>query len=760
MGKLVWAAIGFAAAVFAAEYLLPLPGLPYFAAALAVLSPAALLLKGRSRRNALLLTLSAAFGLLAWWGQYELHVAPCETLTGQEITVSARVTEYPTRGSGYDRVKVRITDGAPGELAYLYRYGDSLPPLRPGDEITATVRVGSAMERRGERRHTHTAADVHLIGYIQGDVETAGRWRCAWLYFPQEIAEGVKTLCAAVFPPDTAAFMTALLTGDKALLYEDAALYSAMRCAGVLHVVAVSGMHLFVLTAFLELILGRSRRTSLFCLPILAVFVLMAGCGASVVRAALMQTALIAAPLFDREYDGPSGIAAALLAILLANPMAIGSVALQLSFACVAGFVLFMPSLMRWMRRRLPMRSRAIRFVSDSLACTFCASVFSVPAAAHYFGAIPLMAWLANLLTLPVVEVCFAGGYIICAVGALSPPLGGVLGGILGWCVRWCVLVYDRIAAIPFGCLYTASPAAVAWLICVYVLGGAWWLLRRKGKRLSVVLYAELCVIGLCVVLLTGGDVLGAGQSLVTVLDVGQGECVLLTDDSAAVVVDCGGSARRNAGDIAADRLLSMGITQVDMLVLTHLHADHTNGVETLLARLPVRYIAIPEDVDDADGMLDPVLQAAKNEGTAVLHIVRECTVLAGDMHLTLLLPQAGTDENERGIVAVAELPELTTLIMGDAGQSAETALLERGLVPDTDVLVVGHHGAKTASGLLFLRAARAETAVISVGKDNAYGHPAAEVLDRLEYAAMTVRRTDEDGTVTVTGKTMGEIDG
>lgn len=749
MGELVWAAIGFAAAAFAAEYFLPTSGLPYIAAALAVLSLAGLFLhKGSGRRAVMILALSAAAGAFLWWGRYELFVEPCEELCGQDLTVTARVTDYPDAGDGYIGIPVRILDGAPCVRGYLYSYEDGQDSLTPGDIVTVRVRVLSAMENSaGERRHTQTAYGRSFLGRTLGAAEPAGRWRHAWLYFPQRLAQSVKELCEKQFPADTEPFVRALLTGDKGELYEDAELYAAMRASGILHIVAVSGMHIVILISFLQLLLGRGKRASLICIPVMLVFVLMTGCRASVVRAAVMQTVFLLAPLFEREYDGPASLSAALLGILIADPMAIGGVGLQLSFACALGFIALLPALQGWCAEHLPMRNRLVRAAVESLLCTACATVFSLPVAAHYFGAIPLLSWLANLLTLYVVELCFAGCYIVCAIGALFAPLGAALAWVLAWCVRYCVYVYGVIASLPFACLYTVNGGAVVWLAGTYAVFIAWGMLRRRNIRVWLLIPAELCAVGALTVLLTGGLSLIGGTEL-TVLDVGQGECVLLLDETAAVVVDCGGSGRVNAGVRAADMLLSRGKARVDMLVLTHLHRDHTNGVEALMARLPVSYLILPADHDDEDDMLDELLAAAERRGTTVVFLSEETTAQAGSIELTLLLPGAGSSENERGIVALARLADRTALVMGDAGTGAETALLQRGLVPDVDVLVVGHHGARGASGTLFLRTAQAETAAISVGAGNSYGHPAEETIERLEAAGSELLRTDEDGTI------------
>lgn len=750
MRRLAWTALGFTAGVGLCEYVLPAGGLPYIAAALAVLCPLVRRWR-RCGRQAALCQLAAAAGLLLWWGQYTLCVEPVQAIVGDTVTVTARVTDYVERHDDYERVPVRVLDGAPGRSALLYLYEGGLPELEPGDLIEAQIRLSDPVTRQGERSHLYTSQGVFLLGYIQkGTLKVTGRAALAGLrYLPRRLCHEMQTLCGRFFGADTAPFVKGLLTGDTAELEEDTENYTAMRMAGVLHIVAVSGMHMFVLVGFVQMLLGRSRRTSLVCLPVIWLFALMAGGKSSVVRAAVMQTLYLLAPILRREEDELTCLGAALLVLLGKNPMAIGGVGLQLSFACMAGYVFMLPVLREWMGRRLPAGRKIARWAAGNLAGTVCANAFSVPLAAFYFGQIPLWSLAANLLTLQVVEFVFAGALGTCVLGAVWPAAGRTLGGLLDWPARLCMWVYRSIASLPVASLAMNTVRAAVWLAGVYVLFGAWYWLRRK-KRRTVPTDVPVClsVLGLCLVLLAGRWSVGRDEALLTALDVGQGECVVLAGYEGTAVVDCGGSGLKNAGDIAADYLQSIGRTRLDVLILTHLHADHAGGVETLLYRMPVGRLVIPAGSDDGDGLLARIRTAAQARGVPVTFLEQESCLRAGELVLELLLPRGG-DVNERGIVAAAELTGHRALIMGDAGMQAELELLRVGDLTPADVLVAGHHGSKSASGALMLLAVRPETAVVSVGY-NSYGQPSDEALGRLQASGAAVRRTDLEGDVTV----------
>jgi len=617
---LAWAALSYAAAVFLAEYLLPVEGLPFIAAALAVCSAFCFLLRGVNRSGRCW-RLGAAVGLLWFWGHWQLTAEPAATLAGREMTVNARVIDYAQEGDGYESVTVRLLpDAAVHAKAQLFLDDGALPALRPGDILTVTVKLSSARTIGGEETNYYISKGITLVGYDSGQAAVTGRARFSWLYFPRTLCRDVKALCDKVFPKDVAPLLKALMTGDKQDLKAQQQTYSDMRACGVLHAVAVSGMHMFYIVAFLQLMLGKSRRTSLLCFPIILVFVLMTGCTASVVRAAVMQTFLLMAPMAGRENDSATSLSAALALLLVINPDSVGDWGLQLSFACEAGLVTLLPPINAWNEKHLPMKIGPVRFIVQSLACTISAVALAMPLTAYYFGTISLLSWLANLLTLFVLEVSFCAGYVLCVLGMLFPAAAAVPAWAAAWLVRYCVAVYHFIAKIPYACLYTTDSLAGWWMILAYVLFLGAYLLRRRTGGFRPLLPASLCVISLCVLIQTESARYRTDEGALTVLNVGQGESVAMLSDNATVMVDCGGkSTAENAGDVAADYLLSCGRSRVELLVLTHLHEDHANGVTELMSRMDVERIAMPADLDDSDGLEEEILEAAQTYGTQVL---------------------------------------------------------------------------------------------------------------------------------------------
>ena len=223
------------------------------------------------------------------------------------------------------------------------------------------------------------------------------------------------------------------------------------------------------------------------------------------------------------------------------------------------------------------------------------------------------------------------------------------------------------------------------------------------------------------------------------------------------MLIDCGGKGTwDNAGDTAAEYLLSRGRRSIDALALTHLHADHANGVERLLTRISVGTLYLPEDTDDSDGLLGGILACAERQRTEVVYVGGEdLTPAYGGLELTLYAPLDAGDENERGVIVLAAMGEFEALIMGDVNSAVERRLVESRELPDVELLVVGHHGSKYSTSFELLEAIDADWAAISVGW-NSYGHPAYEALRRLGIFDIEVFRTDENGNITVRANTYG----
>ena len=751
MRVLAITALAYSAAVFASNYILPSAWLPALALGCALAGGAILLPRRRWLRGFALLAFGLALGFGCFWLRAVRTTVPAARLEGQTRLIRAEIADWPELNERYSRAVVRLRgEGLPPLNALLYDNGESLRTAKPGDRLELEASLRPADRLYGERYLGYNARDIYLIASARGEIRVTGE-SGGLRYWPQHLNRRILSLVRELFPTDTAAFIEALLLGDKTELYRDEALYQALSRAGLMHVVAVSGMHIAFLVGMLRTILGKNRPCSLLCIALVWAFVLVTGASPSAVRAAIMQSLLLAASLFRRENDPLTSLSAALAALLLGNPHAAASVSLQLSFASIAGILCFSERLEEAIYERLPaLRGYLLgRTAVGAAVNSLSVMPFAVPLMCLHFGSVPLLAPLTNLLALWAVTLCFCGSCLLCVLGALWLPLGRLLAWVLAWLVRYVFLTARCVSAIPFAAVYLETRAAWLWLLFCYALFIAFRFVKR-GRLVRLGVPALLSVLSLAA-LLTAARLAYAGETeTIAALDVGQGQCLAVLSGDQTLLIDCGGlGSAESAGETAGRYLLSRGRRRVDALILTHLDTDHANGLGTLTALCPVKTLLLPETGGAENGMRDAVTAAAARGGTE-LRFLREDSLLAlGGIRAQLYAPAGEGDANDRSLAAVVSLGDYDMLVTGDMSRTKERALLAQHPLEGIELYIVGHHGSRYASSYELLESIGADTAVISCGY-NTYGHPAPETLERLAACGYTVYRTDENGTVEI----------
>lgn len=751
----------YTAAVLAAVYggldrlLLPLGG------ACLLVALAALFLRKRSRRRgtvALLCALGMAGGF--WWtaGYQALFISPARALDGQTIRLTAQVLQWPQETSqGWSVLVQTETQSGPKVDTLLYVDGQGAD-LRPGDRI-GTVAHMTLADRTfsGESITYYTAKGVFLRGEAYGTLTVERPDRPPLKVLPALWSRALENSIRAAFPEEAGAEVLAIVTGNRTSLGET--FTSSLQRAGLSHTAAVSGMHLAFLSGFLTTVLGKHRRrTSLIVMPLTLLFMLTAGCTPSVVRATIMILLLLAGPLVGRERDDLTALGTALLVLLIQNPLAVAHVGLQLSFAAVAGIFLVSEPIQNWLREKLRL-SYAKRwslkwfcngvpsYFISTLSATLGALVFTVPLTAIHFSSVSLISPLSNLLTLWAVAAVFCGGIAVGLTGLIFPNLAGIMATAVTpftQYVRWITALLSRVtfAAVTMESFY--YKCWVCLLSALVLLA----LLSRKKRDLP--LLGGLGVLTLAAAIAFTVLEFGYGSIRVTALDVGQGQSILLRQGSFLTLVDCGGSGYDNAGDLAADQIQNAGRSRIDLLVLTHFHEDHANGVPQLLERLEVSAIALPEE-DEPSELREEILSLAREKGIPCWTIREDATLELGEeSRITIYPPLGSSDVNERGLTVLATTGTFDVLITGDMGEEVEPLLLDHADLPDIELLIAGHHGSKYATTQELLDTVKPEVAFISVGKNNNYGHPAAETLERLDAAGVNIYRTDLQGTLTL----------
>ena len=751
----VLATIGFSfsAGVFLAA-LLPWNGWQLYAAGGVLLLALAWLFAARKQkyfRRGLLILLPLAVSLAYFAGYDHLVRQPIEDRCGAASDFTATVCDWPQATERGDKVTVEL-EGYHRARAVLYGEAELLA-ARPGDTVTGTAQWQSAAHFDSDDVTHFNARGVYALLYGREDVRLSAGDGDALRWLPQRAGKAFREKVAAIWDdPRVSGFLTAELTGDKSAM--DDGDYLAMQETGLAHLFAVSGLHCAFLVTLLALLISRRQR--LLCavtIPLLLFYMVMVGMSPSVVRACIMQIFLLIAPLFRRGSDPLTSLAAALLVILLCNPFAAASVSLQLSFSATLGMVLLSPRLYKlltgWYKGKCRPLRTALCFVAANLSATLSAVVFTAPLTAWYFRIFVLVAPLSSLLAVPAAGWSFMAAFVTVLLGFVWLPLASLLGWISWALVRYILWIANGMMSWRYHAVYFTNPYLIYWLLFLYAafIGCA---ATPDGKR-KYLLASALSVLTLTAAIWVNRQDYQYGVLTALTLDVGQGESVILTSGGETALVDCGSSnSYKDPGGLAADTLHSMGVRELSAVVVTHYHADHTNGLYEVLRRIPVQTIYLP-DIEDEYGVRERLVSLAEEKGAQVTYVTKETADTLGDTVLTIYPPvQSGGDLNELGLTALASAGDFDLLITGDMSGSTEKKLVETYALPDIEVLVVSHHGSRYSSNIRFLKSVTPEAAVISVG-DNNYGHPSEETLQRLLAVGADIWRTDQQGTIRIT---------
>ena len=428
--------------------------------------------------------------------------------------------------------------------------------------------------------------------------------------------------------------------------------------------------------------------------------------------------------------------------LLCWNPYALLDPGFQLSFAAVSAIFLLVPRLERSLAVA-PSPRRLLSIVAVASGCGFA----TAPILWLQFGSIPVWSVIANGLAEPVVAPLLGFGLLTALLVEPLPDAAAGLGWVNGYLADYLMWCANTIGTAPFARV-ESGPWALA-ITVVSMAPFAWLALRtRARRRQGLVIAAAVCLAlgGGWALVRPGAGPLGAAPAglRVTVLDVGQGDSILVQAPGANVLVD---QAEPQAN--VAGRLRALGVDKVDLLVFSHPQRDHLGGAAAVLERFGVESVVDPGlAVESRD--YDEALVRARERDVPVVIARQGMSFSAGPLRIEVLWPaSAGSpadDPNDLSVVLLVSYGAVDVLLTGDA----ESPVLGRLDLPDVDVLKVSHHGSDDDGLSALLGRIEPAIAIISAGRENRFGHPHPETLAALEASGATVYRTDLHRDVTV----------
>lgn len=615
-------------------------------------------------------------------------------------------------------------------------------------------------------------------------------------HFLGNLRQKLQSIYTGILPQKEAGVMTAMLLGEKYLLEDE--LRQLYQDNGIAHILAISGLHITLIGYSLYQLL-RKCKAGLYLSTILSIlfiycYGIFTNFSVSTNRAVVMFIVMLLSKIIGKTYDTLSAIALSAFLILLGSPLQLFSAGFQLSFGAVLGISVLLPCL----QKLLPFKSK----LSYTILASISAQLLTLPLILYFFYQLPVYSVIINLLVLPSMTALMLSAIAAGMAGLLSIPLGVFLIGGANYISKFIEGICRLGSNLPGNLYTTGKPGAIRMILYALLLVGFIWAAGRyKLKRL--ILLPLFAVIILLI------PVRNSGLS-VTMLDVGQGEAIFLENEIGTTYLIDGGSS--DVGKVGTYRiqpyLLSSGVDQIDYAIVTHADEDHVNGLKELMQsnRIRIRHLVLPgveirsrdSEMSSIDSSLGDKSKSnnevviSKNRRAAeeaylelellamksdikVLYINDGDSFMDGNLRLECLHPTEDysfTSSNSYSTVLSISYGEFDMLLTGDLERDGERLVTEllnnmslasgNGTVTDYDVLKVAHHGSKNSTTDRFLQIVKPEISLISCSKENRYGHPHKELLERLGQAGSKVMITYETGALTIRtdGERMGVSQG
>ena len=570
---------------------------------------------------------------------------------------------------------------------------------------------------------------------------------------------------------DDAAVMKAVVLGDKSELDPD--LKELYRVNGIAHILAISGLHISILG------MGLYRALRKLTLPVtpsaltaaflMLNYALLVGAGTSTVRAVIMFIIMCAADVERRSYDLPTALAVSAAGTVFFNPYELMLSGFWMSYTAVAGIAVYFPMLVKGRHRQEGFRKK----LTDSLLGGAAVSAFTMPLIVYDYFEVPLYSVFLNLLVIPLMGVLMVSGMAALLAGLISLKAGAIFALPAHFVLKSYDVLCTGISSLPHHSIITGSQGTVR-LLLSYALFAVVLIMNRRFIRR----YLRGTLIEKKTAELTDRDMI-PGRLLISIwallitltgfehdfalsfLDVGQGDGICIDTAAGCVMVDGGSSSEEELYKYTlAPYLKHQGIAVIDSWYLTHPDADHISGLCDLLAddrcNIQIRRIILP-DAHNAPEDFKELISAAGRRGCEIAYAHTGARLKLGNVMISSLFPPADykcEDVNEYSQILRLEYDGLSVMLTGDATTESEAEVLKSfmsgGGTGHVDILKAAHHGSHTSNSEEWLEALDPAITVISCGRNNRYGHPHADVLERLDAIGCDIYRTDHQGCITI----------
>lgn len=562
----------------------------------------------------------------------------------------------------------------------------------------------------------------------------------------------------AALDEQDASVMRAMILGEKQQMDRDVKkLYQAN---GIAHILAISGLHISIIGVGLYQCLKRLALplpvSAGLAALIMAAYAVMTGGSVSTIRAVVMFGFMVAAACLKRSYDLPTALAAAALCSVLSEPYALYQSGFWMSYLAVFGAAVLHPALMEG----IDIKNKKLRALCSAVAGGLCVNLATLPVLLMNYYEYPIYSIFINLLIIPLMSLLLSAGLFTMTAACIFLPLGK----LAGFLVHMILSIYEWLCNaamnLPGRSWITGAPGTgkifvFYGILIVVALSG-----KKIGRRKLRQMKAYVRFLWIAAAILVMG--LRSDEGLrMTLLDVGQGDGICIRAEGITCMIDGGSTSKNRLAQYQIVPFLKHeGISEIDYWLITHPDLDHYSGYQEMMEMgrentIVVHTLVLPDACDVRESCAELIALAQEN-GVQVALLSSGEYIQSGKLKITALHPEEGyraEDVNESSLVVSVEYEDFCGIFTGDATVESEREVIrywEEYGYPSVQLLKVGHHGSSTSTSEAFLEYCRPQAAVISCGRNNRYGHPHEEIVERLERYGCNIYRTDENGAVSV----------
>ena len=575
-----------------------------------------------------------------------------------------------------------------------------------------------------------------------------------------KIREKLKQNIQELLTKETYALGIGILIGDNSRINEK--IVEDFKNSNLSHMLAVSGAHINYVVLTVSILFTKKRAgikaQRVVTIMMMLFFMELTQMTSSVVRAGISCIIYMLASLLYRKAYVINTMAISTLLILLNNPFKLFDIGFQLSYAGTLGIILFCKLI------NIPIKNKLLKYLKDSIIISISANIFIIPIMIYQFNTISLTFILSNLLAGPLLGISIILEIIVLLISFMSINIAAIPAKVLNILLILIINIANWFSNIEISKIYVITPQIIS--IVAYYLICAAIILKQKNRKIIVIIMLTVLIINLFPT---------PKKLRINFIDVGQGDSTLIrTETNKVILIDSGGSTASSSFDVGnkvlLPYLLDRRIKKIDFIIVSHFDADHCQAFETVIDNINVRKVVVCKQSMITQEYLN-IINKCKKKNIKII-VVERGDKLKIDKRTEFEILHPGErflDDGKGGLNANAIVCKMnyklnngkifSILFTGDIEVEAEKELEQvYGKKLKADILKVAHHGSKTSSREEFIKLVSPKIALIGVGENNKFGHPADITLERLEKENVKVYRTDQMGEVSITINKNGEI--